>query len=81
MGEYARGKVHINTVEAEFSVFRPWNATFRGYSKEKIHLYTAQYNHLRNTRQMKREERTLAMLLPKANPLLESKHSPTSKQP
>jgi hypothetical protein len=68
MGEYARGKVHINTVEAEFSVFRPWNATFRGYSKEKIHLYIAQYNHLRNTRQMKREERTLAMLLPKANP-------------
>jgi len=67
IGEYARGRVHINTVEAEFSVFRPWNATFRGYSKEKIHLYIAQYNHLRNTRQMKREERTLAMLLPKAN--------------
>lgn len=67
MGEYARGKVHINTVEAEFSVFRPWNATFRGYSKEKIHLYTAQYNFLRENRQMERVKRTLAMLLPKAN--------------
>lgn len=28
LGEYARGKVHTNIVEAEFSVFRPWNATF-----------------------------------------------------
>lgn len=33
-GECAKGKIHINTVEAEFSVFRPWNATLRGYSKE-----------------------------------------------
>jgi len=66
-GEYARGKVHINTVEAEFSVFRPWNATFRGYSKEKTHLYTAHYNYLRNTRHMDRVRRTLAMLMPSAN--------------
>lgn len=67
LGEYARGKVHTNTVEAEFSVFRPWNATFRGYSKENIHLYTAHYNFLRNTRHMDRAQRTLAILIPTAN--------------
>lgn len=67
LGEYARGKVHTNTVEAEFSVFRPWNATFRGYSKENIHLYTAHYNFLRNNRHMGRAQRTLAILIPRAN--------------
>lgn len=62
VGEYARGKVHTNTVEAEFSVFRPWNATFRGISKEHSHLYTAHYNFLRNNRHMDRVHRTVAML-------------------
>jgi len=66
LGEYARGKVHTNTVEAEFSIFRPWNATFRGYSKEKLHLYTAHYNFLRNNRHLNRTQRTLTMLIPKA---------------
>lgn len=67
LGEYARGKVHTNPVEAEFSVFRLWNATFRGYSKEHIHLYTAHYNFLRNTRYMNRAQRALAILIPSAN--------------
>jgi len=66
MGEYARGKVHINTVEAEFSVFRPWNATFRGYSKEEIRLYIAQYNHLRKTRQMKKGRKNISNAPPKS---------------
>jgi len=66
LGEYARGKVHTNTVEAEFSVFRPWNATFRGYSKKNIQLYIAHYNFLRNNRHLDRIERTLAILIPKA---------------
>jgi len=66
MGEYAREEVHTNTVEAEFSVFRPWNATFRGYSKEKLHLYTAHYNFLRNNRHLNRTQRTLTMLIPQA---------------
>jgi len=39
LSEYARGEVHTNTVEAVFPVFRPWNTTFHGYSKENIHLY------------------------------------------
>jgi transposase-like protein len=66
IGEYARGKVHTNTVEGEFSVFRPWNATFRGISKENIHLYTAQYSFLRTNRHLNRIQRTLTMLIPKA---------------
>jgi hypothetical protein len=50
IGEYERGRVHTNTVEGEFSVFRPWNATFRCYSKENIHLYAAHCNFIRNNR-------------------------------
>jgi len=34
IGEYAKSGVHTNTVEGEFSVFRPWNATFRGHSRK-----------------------------------------------
>jgi len=68
LDEYVRGRVHTNTVEGEFSVFRPWSATFRGYSKENIHLYTAQYNFTRNNRHLGRVERTLAMLLPSQMP-------------
>lgn len=81
IGEYTRVKVHINTVEAEFSVFKPWNATFRGYSKEKTHLYTAHYNFLRNTRQMKRAERILAMLPPKNRSITGSKPSTRVNSP
>lgn len=43
LGEYARdGGIHTNMVEAEFSIFRPWMATYRGISKENLHLYCAQ---------------------------------------
>lgn len=66
LGEYARSGVHTNTVEGEFSVFRPWAATFRGYSKENIHLYMAHYNFLRNNRHLDRVQRTLSMLFPNA---------------
>jgi len=65
--EYARGDVHINTVEAEFSVFRPWIATYRGASKEKLYLYCSQYQFLGNTRRMDRVNRASSMLLPRAN--------------
>jgi transposase-like protein len=64
--EYARGRVHTNTVEGEFSIFRPWTATFRGISKEHLHLYTAHYGLLRNTRHLDRVQRTLAILNPTA---------------
>ncbi len=63
-GEYARGDVHVNTVEAEFSVFRPWIRTYRGVSKEKLYLYCSQYQFLRNTRRMERASRATSMLLP-----------------
>jgi len=66
IGEYARSGAHTNTVEGEFSVFRPWNATFRGYNKENIHLYTAHYSFLRSNRHLDRIQRTTTMLIPKA---------------
>ena len=63
-GEYARGLFHTNTVEGEFSVFDPWNATFRGTSKETLHLYTAHYNYIRGCRDVDRVEAAMGMLLP-----------------
>jgi len=66
LGEYARSGVHTNTVEGEFSVFRPWSATFRGYSKENIRLYMAHYNFLRDNRHLDRVQRTVSMLFPNA---------------
>ena len=64
LGQYARdGGIHTNTVEAEFSVFRPWMATYRGISKENLYLYCAQYNFLRNTREENRAERAAAIAI------------------
>lgn len=64
LGEYARdGGVHTNTVEAEFSVFRPWIATYRGISKENLYFYCAQYNFLRNTKEEDRARRAAAMAI------------------
>ena len=64
IGEYARGLFHTNTVEAEYSVFDPWNATFRGTSKETLHLYAAHYNYVRGCRGVDRVEAATGMLLP-----------------
>jgi len=64
LGEYAReGGIHTNTAEAEFSVFRPWMATYRGISKENLYLYCAQYNFLRNTREEDRARRAAAIAI------------------
>jgi transposase len=60
--EYARGKVHTNTVEGEYSVFRPWLRTYRGVSKEKTHLYTAHYNVTRNNRHIDHTQRAVQMV-------------------
>lgn len=60
--EYARGDVHINTAEAEFSVFRPWIRTYRGVSKERLYLYCSHYQFLRNNRRMGIIERAVSML-------------------
>lgn len=60
-GEYARGDVHTNTIEGEFSVLRPWLQTFRGISKEYAYLYCAHYQLLRSNRRMERVDRALSM--------------------
>lgn len=49
---YAIGEIHVNTIEAEFSVFKPWIKTYRGVNKKYLHLYCAHYNFLRNTRDL-----------------------------
>ena len=68
-GEYAReGGIHINTVEAEFSIFEPWLETYRGVSKENLYLYCAQYQFLRRTRDSDRAYRATIILFPTFNP-------------
>lgn len=63
LGEYVRDSgIHTNTVEAEFSIFRPWWAVYRGISKEKTYLYCSHYQFLRNTRRIDRVNRALALL-------------------
>ena len=59
--EYARGGVHTNTIEGEFSVLRPWLSVFRGVSKEKLFLYCSQYQFLRRTRAMDRAARAVSL--------------------
>ncbi len=62
-GEYSDGNgVHINTVEAEFSVYRPWMAIFRGVSKERLYLYCSHYELLRNNRRSNPVDRMLEMV-------------------
>lgn len=63
-GEYSRdGEIHTNTIEAEFSVFRPWIATYRGVSKERLYLYCSHYQFLRETRTVDTASRASLMLL------------------
>lgn len=79
LGQYARdGGIHTNTVEAEFSIFRPWMDTYRGVSKENLHLYCAQYNFLRNTRKEDRTRRAVAMI---AIPLTNIEEQPCTISP
>lgn len=49
---YATGNIHVNTIEGEFSVFKPWIRRYRGLNKHYLYLYCAHYNFLRNTRDM-----------------------------
>ena len=62
MGEYARGSVHTNTVEAEFSVFRDWMATYRSVSKENLYLYCSHYEFCRNNRSLNPVDRAILMM-------------------
>jgi len=54
-GEYARWEVHVNTCEAEFSLFRFFMATHRGVAKYNIHLYASLFQLHRELRSMKPE--------------------------
>jgi len=53
IGEYARGEVHINTCEGEFSIFRPFMSVHRGVAKCNMPLYVSLYQLHRETRRMK----------------------------
>ena len=52
---------HTNTVEAEFSVFRSWMATYRRASKDSLYLYCGPYSFLRNMIEEYRVKRAAAM--------------------
>ena len=54
---YVKDGVHCNTAEAEWSIFKPWWATFRGVAKRHIYLYLAQYEFQRNRRDWSAIER------------------------
>ena len=49
-GEYARGEVHCNTMEATWSWLRQYIRTFRGVSKVYLPLYVAQFEFFYNRR-------------------------------
>jgi transposase-like protein len=59
---YVQDGVHCNTAEAEWSIFKPWWATYRGVAKRHIYLYLAQYQFRRNRRQLSAIERLEAMI-------------------
>ena len=46
--EWGRDGVHTNTAEGEFSVFKPWMATYRGVCKRYLYLYCNHYQFTRN---------------------------------
>lgn len=54
---YVQDGVHCNTAEAEWSIFKPWWATFRGVAKRHIYLYLAHYEFQRNRRDCSAIER------------------------
>lgn len=59
---YVQDGVHCNTAEGEWSVFKPWWATYRGVAKRYVHLYLAQYQFRRNRRHRTGIERLEEMI-------------------
>lgn len=59
---YVKNGVHCNTAEAEWSIFKPWWATFRGVAKRHIYLYLAHYQFQRNRRHWSALERLEEMI-------------------
>ena len=65
-GEYARGQVHVNTCEGEFSVYRPWIRVHRGVAKYNLPLYIGLYQlhrRLMSFRGMKSVNKALEALI------------------
>jgi transposase-like protein len=59
---YVQDGVHCNTAEGEWSVFKPWWATFRGVAKRHIYLYLAPYQFRRNRRHLTALDRLEEMI-------------------
>ena len=59
---YVKDGVHCNRAEAEWSIFRPWWAGFRGVSRKFAHLYLAQYEFLRDRRYRTGMEKLYALI-------------------
>ncbi|MFQ5859829.1 MAG: IS1595 family transposase [Anaerolineae bacterium] len=61
-GEYARGDIHCNTMEATWSWLRQMIRTYRGVSKVYLPLYVAQFEFFYNRRHENRWNRMLDVL-------------------
>lgn len=61
-GEYARGRVHCNTMESTWSWLRQMIRTYRGVSKVYLPLYVAQFEFLYNRRQHSQWSRMLDVM-------------------
>lgn len=59
---YVQDGVHCNTAEAEWSVFKPWWATYRGVAKRHVYRYLGHYQFRRNRRHWSAIERLEEML-------------------
>lgn len=59
---YVQDGVHCNTAEAEWSIFKPWWATYRGVAKRHVYRYLAQYQFRRNRRHLSAIERLEEMI-------------------
>lgn len=61
-GEYARGEVHVNTVEGLWSLLRDHLRIHRGVSKVYLPLYVGRFEFLRNRRGQTRWEQLVDLL-------------------
>lgn len=61
-GEYARGDVHVNTIEGLWSIVRPWIRVYRGVTKRYLPLYVSAIEFLLNLRGLKVMDRIKALL-------------------
>jgi len=67
---YARGEVHENGSENEFSLLRPFLVVFRGISKHNLPGYIGFYQFLRNYRKLNAFQQTSLILQALLEPAL-----------